>query len=96
MVIRVGRDIGVAARWVQSDTEALFMKLDDAPESENVEDQRGNGAKYAIGGGAGLVLAVLGLIFGVDFGGNVPGPRKTKGRRTKRRSSSPRRSSALH
>jgi uncharacterized protein len=48
------------------------MNLDDAPESSNVEDSRGMGSKLAIGGGAGLVLAVLGLIFGVNLGGNNP------------------------
>jgi predicted metalloprotease len=50
------------------------VNLDDAPESSNVEDSRGMGSKLAIGGGAGLVLAVLGLIFGVNFGGNGPAP----------------------
>jgi predicted metalloprotease len=46
------------------------MRLDDAPESGNVIDSRGIGGKLAIGGGAaGIVLAILGLIFGVDLGG---------------------------
>lgn len=46
------------------------MRLDDAPESENVTDSRGMGGKLAIGGGAGgILLLVLGLIFGVDLGG---------------------------
>ena len=49
------------------------MKLDDAPESDNVEDQRGGmGSKLAIGGGGGVLLLILGLIFGVDFGGKQP------------------------
>ena len=43
------------------------MRLDDAPESGNVIDSRG---KMAIGGGVGgVVLLVLGLVFGVDLGG---------------------------
>jgi predicted metalloprotease len=46
------------------------MRLDDAPESGNVEDRRGMGSKLAIGGGVGgTLLLVLGLIFGVDLGG---------------------------
>lgn len=50
------------------------MNLDDAPESSNVEDSRGMGGKMAVGGGAAVVLLILGLIFGVDLGGNLPGP----------------------
>ena len=51
------------------------MKLDDAPESDNVEDQRGGmGTKLAIGGGGGIILIILGLIFGVDLGGLKPKP----------------------
>lgn len=46
------------------------MRLDDAPESDNVTDNRGMGGKLAIGGGAGgILLVILGLIFGVDLGG---------------------------
>jgi uncharacterized protein len=46
------------------------MRLDDAPESGNVTDSRGMGGKLALGGGAGgILLVVLGLIFGVDLGG---------------------------
>lgn len=46
------------------------MRLDDAPESSNVEDRRGMGGKLAVGGGlGGVLLVVLGLIFGVDLGG---------------------------
>jgi predicted metalloprotease len=45
------------------------MNLDEAPESSNVEDSRGMGGKIALGGGAAVVLMILGLIFGVDFGG---------------------------
>jgi uncharacterized protein len=46
------------------------MRLDDAPESGNVIDSRGMGGKLAIGGGVGgVLLVVLGLIFGVDLGG---------------------------
>ena len=56
------------------------MRLDDAPESSNVTDSRGMGGKLALGGGAGgILLVVLGLIFGVDLGGgqraaNTNGP----------------------
>jgi len=46
------------------------MRLDDAPESGNVIDTRGVGGKLALGGGVGgILLVVLGLIFGVDLGG---------------------------
>jgi len=49
------------------------MNLDDAPESENVEDSRGMGPKVAIGGGLGVVLLILGLIFNKDLIGDNPG-----------------------
>lgn len=43
------------------------MQLDDAPESGNVEDRRGmKRAGLAVGGGAGVLLAILGLVFGLD------------------------------
>jgi predicted metalloprotease len=46
------------------------MRLDDAPESSNVSDSRGLGTPLAIGGGVGgILLAILGLVFGVDLGG---------------------------
>jgi predicted metalloprotease len=46
------------------------MDLENAPESSNVEDRRGKGTILAIGGGAGgLVLLILGLIFGIDLTG---------------------------
>ena len=46
------------------------MRLDDAPESSNVTDSRGMVVKLAVGGGAGgVLLLILGLIFGVDLGG---------------------------
>jgi uncharacterized protein len=52
------------------------MNLDDAPESSNVEDSRGSmGPKVALGGGAGVLLLILGLVFGVDFTGKMPGQR---------------------
>lgn len=58
------------------------MNLDDAPESGNVEDRRGMGGKLAIGGGAGIILTILGLVFGVNLGGgnrnNAPPDEKTK------------------
>jgi predicted metalloprotease len=50
------------------------MNLDDAPESSNVEDSRGMGTKVAIGGMGGIVLLVLGLIFGKDLVGDLLEP----------------------
>src|SRR5262245_31863163 len=50
------------------------MKLDDAPESSNVEDSRGMGPKLAIGGAGGVVLLILGLIFGQDLVRDKPEP----------------------
>jgi len=51
------------------------MNLDEAPESSNVQDNRGMGGQIAIGGGGAIVLLILGLIFGQDFlGGNVGPP----------------------
>jgi predicted metalloprotease len=46
------------------------MDIEGREESENVEDRRGLGrtAGIAVGGVGGLVLLVLGLIFGVDLG----------------------------
>jgi predicted metalloprotease len=61
------------------------MRLDDAPESDNVSDNRGMGGKLAIGGGVGgIVLVILGLIFGVDLGGGnqVAGPGAPKDKAT--------------
>lgn len=49
------------------------MRLDNAPESGNVEDRRGMGGKLAIGGGAGVVLLILSLVFGVDLTGGKGG-----------------------
>jgi predicted metalloprotease len=50
------------------------MRLDDAPESSNVSDTRGMGTPLAIGGGlGGILLVILGLVFGVDLtGGRQP------------------------
>ena len=54
------------------------MRLDDAPESGNVADNRGMGTTFAVGGG-GLLVLVLGLIFGVDLGGgNNPNPQPAR------------------
>jgi predicted metalloprotease len=54
------------------------MRLDDAPESSNVTDSRGMGGTLAIGGGVGgVLLVILGLVFGVDLGGKpAAGPRQ--------------------
>ena len=43
------------------------MNLDEAPESSNVQDSRGMGLKIAAGGAGGVVLLILGLIFGPDI-----------------------------
>ncbi|MDB5309709.1 MAG: putative neutral zinc metallopeptidase [Gemmataceae bacterium] len=49
------------------------MQWEGGEESSNVEDRRGMGTPLAIGGGiGGVVLLILGLIFGVDFGGGQP------------------------
>jgi predicted metalloprotease len=49
------------------------MDLGNAPESSNVRDSRGMGSKVAIGGGlGGVILVVLGLIFGPEFLQNLP------------------------
>jgi predicted metalloprotease len=51
------------------------MNVDESPESSNVEDSRGAGTKLAIGGAGGLVLLILGLIFGKDLiGDNAEAP----------------------
>src|SRR4051794_1004515 len=55
------------------------MRWEGEAESANVEDRRGMGRTgIAVGGVGGVVLLVLGLIFGVDFGGagggGVPDP----------------------
>jgi predicted metalloprotease len=43
------------------------MRLDDLPESSNVSDQRGMKTVGGIAaGGGGLILLILGLIFGID------------------------------
>lgn len=51
------------------------MDLGNAPSSGNVEDRRGMSTGMAVGGGGGLILLVLGLIFGVDLGGGGGNPR---------------------
>src|SRR5262245_51158150 len=48
------------------------MNLDEAPESGNVSDSRGMGTKLAVGGVGGVVLVILGLIFGQDFLKDLP------------------------
>src|SRR5439155_4853070 len=52
------------------------MRWEGEAESSNVEDRRGlGGTGLAVGGVGGVVLLILGLIFGVDFGGGGgPGP----------------------
>jgi predicted metalloprotease len=54
------------------------MRLDDLRESTNVEDRRGmgGGGRLAIGGGMGVVLLIVAVLFGVDptalLGGGDP------------------------
>jgi predicted metalloprotease len=56
------------------------MRLDDLPESSNVSDQRGMRTVGGIAaGGGGLLLLVLGLIFGVDTGKLGLGGRQSSG-----------------
>lgn len=43
------------------------MRLDEAPESSNVEDSRGFGRKMAVGGVGGVILLILGLVFGQNL-----------------------------
>jgi predicted metalloprotease len=59
------------------------MRLDDLPESSNVFDQRGAKTVGGIAaGGGGILLLILGLVFGIDMnklglggrGGGAPGP----------------------
>jgi len=48
------------------------MKWEGHGQSDNIEDRRGMGSKgpIAVGGGVvGLIVVVLGLVFGVDLGG---------------------------
>lgn len=42
------------------------MRLDDAPESGNVEDRRGMSTGLKIGGAGGAILAIIGLVFGFN------------------------------
>jgi uncharacterized protein len=45
------------------------MQIEGREESDNVEDRRGGISKgMVVGGGGGLVLLILGLVFGVDLG----------------------------
>ncbi|MCS6864502.1 MAG: neutral zinc metallopeptidase [Gemmataceae bacterium] len=42
------------------------MRLDDAPESGNVEDRRGMRTAGWAAGGGGIIILILALIFGID------------------------------
>src|SRR5262245_66577550 len=57
----------------------ITMNLDEAPESGNVSDSRGMGTKLAVGGVGGVVLVILGLIFGPDFLNQLQLPDMDKG-----------------
>lgn len=56
------------------------MRLDDAPESGNVEDRRGMKTAGIAAGGGSILLVILALVFGVDPkklvgpGGGAPAP----------------------
>jgi predicted metalloprotease len=58
------------------------MRLDEAPESGNVEDSRGMGTKYAVGGVGGVILLILGLIFGPGVWDQVPEQRPEQSGKT--------------
>jgi predicted metalloprotease len=49
------------------------MQWQGGRRSGNVVDRRGRGGGLAIGGGAGLILALVGLFFGVDLTGGGDG-----------------------
>lgn len=57
------------------------MDLSDAPESQNVEDRRGmRAAGGLVAGGGGLLVLIIGLLFGVDLGKlGVTGGRQQEG-----------------
>lgn len=63
------------------------MRLDDSPESDNVEDRRGmKKAGLAIGGGAGVIVLIIAAVLGLDpnklpipVGGPPPGGGAQKG-----------------
>lgn len=48
------------------------MRWQNRRQSGNVVDRRGMGPAAAIGGGAGLIVLLLGLILGVDLGDLIP------------------------
>lgn len=57
------------------------MRLDDAPESGNVEDRRGMKTAGIAAGGGSILLVILALVFGVDpkklvGPGGAPGPQQ--------------------
>jgi len=58
------------------------MRLDDAPESGNVEDRRGMKTAGIAAGGGSILLVILALVFGIDPkkvvgpGGGDPGPQQ--------------------
>src|SRR4051812_49196749 len=67
-----------SARLARGDEEEL-MRLDDVPESENIEDRRGDSGGSSSGGGFGLpigggglgigamlILGVIGYALGID------------------------------
>jgi predicted metalloprotease len=61
------------------------MRWQGGAGSSNVEDRRGmgTGGKIAIGGGGGIILLILGLIFGGNFGGIGDGERPPPDDRTR-------------
>src|SRR4051812_46034559 len=56
-------------------TTRSIMDLGNAPMSGKVEDRRGMGTGLAVGGGGGILLLILGLIFGPQIGGQLGGQR---------------------
>ena len=57
-----------ASRLCYDPVEGFAMRWEGREQSTNVEDRRGMGGRtgLAIGGGGGLILLILGMIFGID------------------------------
>src|SRR5262245_44733245 len=56
------------------------MEWEGREESSNVEDRRGIHPGVAVGGGAGIIVLILGLIFGINPGNFMGGPQQVANR----------------
>jgi predicted metalloprotease len=56
------------------------MEWEGREESSNVEDRRGIHPGVAVGGGAGIILLILGLILGIDPGNFIGGQQQVANR----------------